>query len=67
MKITKIQVKNFGKFHNKTMELKSGINLVYGDNESGKTTLHTFLKGIFFGIRKLRGRDLIKDRYLWTL
>lgn len=56
MKITKIQVKNFGKFHNKTMELKSGINLVYGDNESGKTTLHTFLKGIFFGIRKLRGR-----------
>lgn len=46
MKITELILKNFGKFTNKQILLTDGINIIYGENESGKTTLHTFLKGM---------------------
>ena len=46
MKITELILKNFGKFTNKQILLSDGINIIYGENESGKTTLHTFLKGM---------------------
>ena len=42
MKITELILKNFGKFTNKQILLADGINIIYGENESGKTTLHTF-------------------------
>lgn len=42
-------MKNFGKFHNERIEFQQGINIVYGGNESGKTTLYTFLQGVFSG------------------
>ena len=42
MKITELILKNFGKFTNKQILLTDGINIIYGENESGKTTLHTF-------------------------
>ena len=52
MWIEKIQIKNFGKFHEKTIEFEPGLNIVYGANESGKTTRHNFLTGMLFGIEK---------------
>ena len=56
MKITELILKNFGKFTNKQILLTDGINIIYGENESGKTTLHTFLKGMLFGMERKRGR-----------
>ena len=38
MKITELILKNFGKFTNKQILLSDGINIIYGENESGKTT-----------------------------
>lgn len=69
MLFTKLKLNYFGKFHNKEIELKQGINLIYGDNEAGKSTIHTFIKGMLFGIDKLRGRaaaskDDLYMRYL---
>lgn len=55
MKITELILKNFGKFTNKQILLTDGINIIYGENESGKTTLHTFLKGMLFGMERKRG------------
>jgi DNA repair exonuclease SbcCD ATPase subunit len=55
---------HFGKFHNATISLKDGINLIYGDNEAGKTTIHSFIRGMLFGIEKLRGRASKEDPYL---
>lgn len=52
MLIKKVQVNNFGKLKNLKIELKKGINLVYGENESGKSTLLEFLTSIFYGINK---------------
>ena len=63
MWIEKIQIKNFGKFHEKTIEFEPGLNIVYGANESGKTTIHNFLTGMLFGIEKSRGRAGRDDLY----
>lgn len=63
MWIEKIQIKNFGKFHEKTIEFSKGLNVVYGANESGKTTIHNFLTGMLFGIEKSRGRAAREDLY----
>lgn len=63
MKITELILKNFGKFTNKQILLSDGINIIYGENESGKTTLHTFLKGMLFGMERKRGRAAATDTF----
>ena len=45
MKIKEIGLVHFGKFHNKSLELKPNINLVFGTNESGKSTTFSFFSG----------------------
>ena len=42
----------FGKFDNKSLQLKEGINIIYGENETGKTTIHSFIDGMFYGFLK---------------
>ncbi|WP_455715956.1 ATP-binding protein [Anaerosporobacter sp.] len=56
MMINSLGLKHFGKFQDKKIELQEGINLIYGTNEAGKSTVHTFIKGMLFGIDKQRGR-----------
>ncbi len=63
MIIRELRLKNFGKFHNKTIELKEGINLIYGSNEAGKSTIHSFTQGMLFGIEKARGKASKDDVY----
>lgn len=63
MIIKELHVKNFGKLQDKRIPFQEGLNLIYGQNESGKTTLHTFLKCMLFGIRRSRGRAAAKDVY----
>ena len=38
MKITELILKNFGKFTNKQILLSDGINIIYGENDSGIQT-----------------------------
>lgn len=64
MQIKEANIHNFGKLQNKTYRFESGINLIYGENEAGKTTLHIFLKSMLFGLEKQRGRAGSKDEYL---
>ena len=63
MIIRKLQLRNFGKFQNKEILLKEGINIIYGENESGKSTIHSFLQSMFFGIRRMRGKASKTDTY----
>lgn len=63
MKIRELYLKNFGKFSDEKIVLKDGINLFYGENESGKTTVHTFIKSMLFGLERGRGRASINDTF----
>ena len=45
MKILSLHIDGFGKFHNRDISFQDGLNVVYGKNEAGKSTLHTFIKG----------------------
>lgn len=66
MLIDKLKLNYFGRFHNKEIELKPGINLIYGDNEAGKSTLHTFIRGMLFGIERMRGRGSASKEDIYT-
>ena len=65
MKINEIQVNSFGNLQNKEIKLSEGINIIYGKNESGKSTLLKFISNIFYGISKnKRGKEISDyDRY----
>lgn len=68
MLITRLKLNYFGRFRDKEILLKPGINLIYGPNEAGKSTIHAFIRGMLFGIEKSRGRASSKldvySRYL---
>lgn len=49
MRICEIHIEEFGGVLGKTITLDGGFNLLYGANESGKTTLCDFIKYIFYG------------------
>ncbi len=63
MYITKAVLRDFGKFHNRELDLRPGINLIYGVNEAGKSTVRDFLVGMFYGIEKSRGIAARTDTY----
>lgn len=63
MKILSLHIDGFGKLHDQDITFKDGMNVVYGKNEAGKSTLHTFIKGMLFGIERQRGRAARNDTY----
>ena len=63
MKFLELHLKGFGKFHDRTISFTDGINVIYGKNEAGKSTMHTFIRGMLFGIQPQRGRASKNDLY----
>lgn len=63
MKITEIQIKNFGKLHNVSMRPLPGLNVIYGENETGKSTMQRFITSMLFGLEKQRGKSGRNDNY----
>ncbi|NLX62952.1 MAG: AAA family ATPase [Tissierellia bacterium] len=52
MKLRELNLISFGKFKNAIFKLDDGLNILYGGNEAGKTTIHTFIEGMFYGFQK---------------
>lgn len=63
MYIKKLYLRHFGKYHKRELELQKGINLIYGPNEAGKTTIKDFIIGMFYGVERLRGIAARTDEY----
>ena len=49
MKIEKLIIYGFGKHENVTVEFGAGMNVLYGLNEAGKTTIQQFILHVLFG------------------
>lgn len=63
MEILELNLKHFGKFQEHKIELHPGVNIIYGGNETGKSTIHAFIRAMFFGIERSRGKAGRKDEY----
>ena len=61
MKIKNIKINSYGTLKQKEINLKNKINIIYGKNESGKSTLLNFIKNIFYGISKNKNGKEISD------
>ena len=61
MKINKLRINSYGKLKEKEINLESGINLIYGQNEAGKSTLIKFIINSFYGISKNKKGKEISD------
>lgn len=69
MRIKKLNINSFGKFKNKTLEFKEGINLIYAPNEGGKSTIQGFIKCFLYGMgmNKKNIKENERKRYLpWS-
>ena len=68
MKIENIKINSYGNLKNKEINFEK-LNIIYGKNESGKSTLLNFIKNIFYGISKNKNGKNISDfekYYPWT-
>ena len=54
LKINKIKINSYGKLKEKEIDLEPGINIIYGKNESGKSTLLNFIVDSLYGISKTK-------------
>ena len=65
MKINGFKINGFGKLKDKQVELSDGINIIYGENESGKSSMLKFISGMLYGTSKNKnGKDISDfDKY----
>ena len=61
MKINYLKINEFGKIKNKEINLKNNINLIYGKNEAGKTTILKFISSMFYGVSKNKNGKEMSD------
>ncbi|WP_075619907.1 ATP-binding protein [Paenisporosarcina indica] len=59
MRIQKLVIYGFGQHEDIMIELKDGINVFFGRNEAGKTTIQQFLLSVLFGF-PLRNQGLLR-------
>lgn len=59
MRINNVKINAYGKLKNKSLDFSNDINVIKGDNESGKSTLLNCITDIFYGISKNKeGKDI---------
>jgi len=69
LKIKKINIGSFGKLKNTEILLSDKINIIFGENEAGKSTLISFIKVMIFGMNS-KGQNIqnnFRKKYLpWS-
>ena len=60
MKIKSIYISAFGGVKDLRLNLEDNFNVIYGENENGKTTVMSFIKMMFYGSDRAKG-DLAKS------
>ncbi|KRK49200.1 hypothetical protein FC96_GL000121 [Secundilactobacillus kimchicus JCM 15530] len=56
MKIKRLTIYGFGKFHDVSLDLDQHFQLIYGPNEAGKSTLVEFITSLLFGFLTAKHR-----------
>ena len=54
MKLRQLKIDGFGKFNNQVITIDPQNQLIFGDNEAGKSSIYQFIRTILFGFPKKR-------------
>ncbi len=68
MKIKALHISAFGGIKNLNLDLEKNFNIIYGDNENGKTSVMSFIKMMFYGTERSSaqlGKNLRKKYSPW--
>ena len=67
MIIEKILIKSFGRLNDMTLEFSDRVNVIEGENESGKSTIAAFIRYMLYGFTDGEGQELgeRKKRISW--
>lgn len=63
MYLTKLLIRDFGLFHNTSVDLEPGINMIVGDDGTGKSTFRDFIVGLIYGIPRREGITKVRSNY----
>lgn len=63
MKIKRLEIYGYGKWVNQSFDIDSQLQIFYGPNETGKSTIQSFIKSILFGFPDKRRRKQQQNRY----
>ncbi len=62
MQLREIHIDGFGNFFDRKISgFDSGLNIIYGENESGKTTILEFIRRILYGLNAKKTGGLKND------
>lgn len=61
MQITSIHIREFGGLSDVTLSFSDGLNLILGNNESGKSTVVAFIRFMFYGLPKRVAGEALSD------
>ena len=61
MNIEFLKINGFGKVKDKEINLKEGINVIYGENETGKSSILKFISSMLYGASKNKNGKEISD------
>ncbi|MBQ8827801.1 MAG: AAA family ATPase [Clostridia bacterium] len=63
MTIKKVKIYGFGRHKDKEWDFTDGLNVIYGENETGKSTIFAFIRAMLYGLTG-RGADNYRKKYL---
>ncbi|KAB0578298.1 AAA domain-containing protein [Fusobacterium naviforme] len=63
MILKELTIRGFGKIHHYHIAFGDHLNIIYGGNEAGKSTLHAFLRAMLYGLERARGRAARNDLF----
>lgn len=64
MIIKKVNIIVFGGLKDKIISFDKGMNIVYGENEAGKSTIQAFIKIWLYGMSNYKGKDYKQNERL---
>ncbi len=66
MKIKNLSIGAFGKLSDKSFDFSDGINVIYGENEAGKSTICSFIKYMLYGFSSKSKEISVNDKLKYT-
>lgn len=63
MTIRRIKIYGFGRHKDKEWTFENGLNVIYGENETGKSTIFAFIRSMLYGLTG-RGTDNYRKKYI---